>query len=167
MTLIGIIERAEKQAAMLTAHQMTVVATTGDTREGGYPKAIQALNPNASVVGLAVPQWVPLIEGLAPTETINQVVEAVLHAVKAEVIVLGCTHYPLVKKAIERTYRGVIVDSIDPIVDLFSRAALPVGPCKVYTTKDPLFLKHQIAVLFSSVVDVELTEVPHADCSGQ
>lgn len=167
MNLTGIIDLTADQPAIRSAHQITVLATTGTTRAEAYPKAIQALNPTTSVVGLAVPQWVPLIEGLAPAETLNQAVEAVVSAVRSEVMVLGCTHYPLVKTAIQSVYDGVIVDSIEPIVQLFSKVNLPVGPCKVFTTKDPQFLKHQIAVLFSSAVDVELTEVPHADRSGQ
>jgi glutamate racemase len=167
MILTGIIDLTADQAAIRKAHRITVLATTGTTRAQAYPQAIQRLNPTAKVNSIAVPHWVPLIEGLASEEALQASVDEVMRTIETDVLVLGCTHYPLIQPQIQRVFHGVIVDSIDPIVDRLANRNLPIGPCRVYTTKDPDFLRHQIAVLFGSEVNVELTEVKHANRLGQ
>ena len=167
MTLTGIIELTAHQEAVLSAKSVAVIATTGTTRTQAYPITITAINPQSSVEGVALPQLVPLIEGLADRQAIEAYLEPLINPLKADVMVLACTHYPLVHETLQRYFNGTLVDSIDPIVSLFADRVLPQGECRVYTTKNPDYLKHQIEVLFQSSVEVALTSVPHANCFSQ
>ena len=167
MTLTGIIEMTANQARVLSAHTVAVIATTGTTRTNAYPLTINHVNPTIQVESIALPRLVPLIEGLAPTETIEAYLKPLIEPIRADVLVLACTHYPLVQASLRRYFTGAIVDSIDPIVTALADRALPIGPCKVYTTYNPSYLKHQIDVLFSTPIDVLLTSVTHADRLGE
>ena len=67
---------------------------------GAYERAIAAADPFVTVVGVACPELVPLIERGSPFD--EQIVDAVRHYTRplreAEVdtVILGCTHYPLI-----------------------------------------------------------------------
>lgn len=167
MTLTGIIELTAHQEAVLSAKSVAVIATTGTTRTSAYPTTITAISPESDVESIALPQLVPLIEGLAERQEIESYLRPLIEPLKAEVLVLACTHYPLVAETLQRYFKGTLVDSIPPIVALFADRVLPQGTCRVYTTKNPDYLKHQIEVLFQSTVEVALTSVPHANRFSQ
>jgi glutamate racemase len=167
MTLTGIIELTAHQNAVLNAQRVAVIATTGTIRTNAYPTTITAMNPSSTVEGIACPRLVPLIEGLAEPHELETYLEPIIAPLKAEVLVLACTHYPLAAPTLQRYFKGILVDSIEPIVALFSHRVLPSGKCRVYTTQNPDYLKHQIKVLFESSVEVALTSVPHANRLSQ
>jgi glutamate racemase len=167
MTLTGIIELTANQDRVLNARHVAVIATTGTTRTNAYPITINRSNPAIQVEGFALPRLVPLIEGLASVETIDDYLKPLIEPINADVLVLACTHYPLVITSLSRYFTGSIVDSIEPIVKSLSDRDLPKGPCKVYTTYNPSYLKHQIDVLFSTPTEVLLTSVTHADRLGE
>jgi glutamate racemase len=76
-----------------------VLGTHGTVASGAYPRAIGRLSTRVEVLGMAAPLLVPLVEegwleGEVPRLAIERYV-APLVAAGARVIVLGCTHYPL------------------------------------------------------------------------
>lgn len=167
MTLTGIIELTAHQAAVQNAKSVAVIATTGTTRTNAYPITIASRNPESKVEGLALPRLVPLIEGLADAEEIASYLQPLISPLQAEVLVLACTHYPLAAEPLKRYFKGTLIDSIEPIVTYFSDRTLPLGPCRVYTTKNPDYLRHQIEVLFQTSTEVFLTSVTHANRLSQ
>jgi glutamate racemase len=167
MTLTGIIELTANQEQVLNAQRVAVIATTGTTRTNAYPITINGLNPAIQVEGVALPRLVPLIEGLAPLETLEAYLKPLIEPINADVLVLACTHYPLAMPILRQYFPGAIVDSIEPVVQSLANRTLPLGPCKVFTTYNPSYLKHQIEVLFSISIEVLLTSVTHADRLGE
>lgn len=163
MVLTGIIELTADQPQVRRAQRVTVMATTGTTRTNAYPLIIAALNHKAVVQGIALPRLVPLIEGLSPIDDIQAYLKPLIEPVEADVLVLACTHYPLVKSQLTQYFKGDIVDSIAPMVDFLKARDLPRGESKVFTTYNPSYLRHQIEVLFQTTVEVHLTTVMHAD----
>lgn len=84
-----------------------VLATPGTVSSGSYLIELQKLDPNISVVQQACPMWVPLIEGNeinspAMDFFIKKYVDLLLvKDPEIDTIILGCTHYPLIKDKIE------------------------------------------------------------------
>jgi len=82
-----------------------VLGTAGTIRSGAYSRHVQQLSTRFEVVGQTAPLLVPLVEegwltGEVPRLAVRRYVEPLLEA-GAGVIVLGCTHYPLLRPVVE------------------------------------------------------------------
>lgn len=83
-----------------------VLATEATVRSGVYERAILARLPSARVVSRSCPKLVPLIEAgrISPGDAgLMEALEEYLAPIRtagADTLVLGCTHYPLISKAI-------------------------------------------------------------------
>jgi glutamate racemase len=82
-----------------------VLATAGTIASGAYTRAVAQLSTRAEVVGQPAPMLVPLAEegwteGEVPRLVASRYVEPLARA-GVDVIVLGCTHYPLLRPVIE------------------------------------------------------------------
>jgi glutamate racemase len=121
--VLGVVEPGARAAARSSATgRIGVIGTTGTIGSGAYQAAIQALRPDAVVVARACPLFVPLAEeGWTDPgdEVVSGVVRRYLEPLRAEridTLVLGCTHYPLLKAAIAATLPGVaLVDSAETV----------------------------------------------------
>jgi glutamate racemase len=84
-----------------------VLATEATVASGRYAQAIRTLDAGAQVVATACPRLVPLIETGAPTEEIDAAVREYARPLKDEgvdTVILGCTHYPLIRPVLERVF---------------------------------------------------------------
>lgn len=98
-----------------------VIGTRATVTSGVYEKKILAINPAARVYSVACPLLVPLVEEgwLAKRET-RMIVKKYLQPLKSrqiETLILGCTHYPLLKPVIQQKIgqRVIIIDSSDSV----------------------------------------------------
>jgi len=94
-----------------------VIGTRATIKSGIYEKKIKAINPDAKVYSAACPLLVPLVEEgwMQKPETV-MIIKKYLHPLKVrqiDTLILGCTHYPLLKKSIQRKIgkRVSVVDS--------------------------------------------------------
>ncbi|MEQ1877928.1 MAG: glutamate racemase [Bdellovibrionia bacterium] len=100
-----------------------VLGTRATIQSGSYLKAIQSLEPSARVFSQSCPMFVPLAEeGWLDDPVTDAVVARYLEPVlknKVDAIVLGCTHYPLLKEAIAKVSGKsvALIDSGKAIVD--------------------------------------------------
>jgi glutamate racemase len=116
--VIGVIEPGA-EAAVNAAPEgpIAVIATEGTVKGGAYLLAIRARAPQALVLQQACPLFVPLAEeGLIHGEIATAVARHYLLPLRAEkpkCLVLGCTHFPVLKNAIAETMGEgtVLVDS--------------------------------------------------------
>lgn len=100
--VIGVVEPGARAAVRASAGgHIGVIGTAGTVRSGAYERAIRALDPDARVTARACPLFVPLVEeGWTEHPVTQQIAREYLHPlVDAEIdtLVLGCTHYPLLK----------------------------------------------------------------------
>lgn len=120
LPVIGVIEPGAT-AAVATAPDgpIAVIATEGTVRGGAYRSAIRAKGSNVPIVQQACPLFVPMTEeGLIDGPIVEAVIRRYLDPLLATVpkpkcLLLGCTHYPVLKPALAR-YLGagiVLVDS--------------------------------------------------------
>jgi glutamate racemase len=105
--VIGVIEPGAKAAVAATrSGRIGVIGTAGTIASGAYERAIKARRPDAIVISQACPLFVPLIEegwfDHPATELIAREYLEPLLASQVDVLVLGCTHYPLLKPLLGR-----------------------------------------------------------------
>jgi len=106
--VIGVIEPGAKAAIKYTKNQkIGVIGTAATIRSNSYTKEILALQPEAQIIPQACPLFVPLVEeGWIDEETTYLVAERYLQGLrlnKIDTLILGCTHYPLLRNAIQKT----------------------------------------------------------------
>jgi glutamate racemase len=110
--VIGAVEPGAASALMATRNRhIGVIGTLSTVRSSAYAKAIAARDPEAVLTALPCPLLVPLAEeGWTDDEVAELVVRRYLAQLleqdpQIDTLVLGCTHYPLLRGAIERVAR--------------------------------------------------------------
>ena len=120
----GVIEPGAAAAAATGARRVGVLATEATIRSDAYTKALAHCDAKILVVSQACPLLVPLVEeGWTDDPVTLEVVRRYLAPVLADpvdALVLGCTHYPLLKEAIaqvaeELGQRPILVDSAEAV----------------------------------------------------
>jgi len=97
------------------ARAIGVIATESTVQSGAYTAAIKKANEDAEVIERACPMFVPLAEeGWADNEVTRTIAATYLADLRAKVdtLVLGCTHYPILREVIQQTI-GADVSLID------------------------------------------------------
>src|SRR5207247_7858169 len=105
--VVGVIEPGAPAAVAATrTGTIGVIGTAGTIASGAYERAIKALRPDARVHSQPCPLFVPLVEEgwfeHPAAELIAREYLAPLQRAKVDVLVLGCTHYPLLKPLLAR-----------------------------------------------------------------
>jgi glutamate racemase len=127
LPIVGVIEPGARAAAGATkTGHIGVIGTAGTIRSRAYEKEIMKLLPEAQVTAQACALFVPLVEeGWLDTEPTRAIARNYLApVVEAEVdtLVLGCTHYPLIKTVI-----GNVVGRNVRLIDSAHETAREVG----------------------------------------
>lgn len=111
--VIGVVRPGAAAAISASARRsIGVLATTGTVRSGSYQRALRDLDPLVDVVQQACPKLVPLVEsGQAGSAEAEQAVREYVTPLLTDggvvspvvdTLLLGCTHYPLLRAVIER-----------------------------------------------------------------
>lgn len=116
--IIGVASAAAKEAAQTTKNKkIGVIGTEGSIRSGVYEKMISELDKSIETVSVSCPLFVPLVEtGHTTGEVARLVAKEYLYDIKSagvDTLILGCTHYPLLKETIGEVM-GEDVALIDP-----------------------------------------------------
>ncbi len=103
--VIGVIEPGARAASATTHNKKVgVIGTRATIDSGAYLDAIQRMDPAIKVFSAACPLFVPLVEEGWLTEDVTYEVARryLTHLVgcRVDALILGCTHYPLIKKVI-------------------------------------------------------------------
>ena len=119
LPVIGVLEPGARAAVRETrARKIGVIGTEATIASGAYERAIALLDPGITVHSLACPLFVPLVEeGWIGNDVAMLVARTYLEQFKAtgiDTLVLGCTHYPLLK--------GVISQVLGPGITLIDSA---------------------------------------------
>jgi glutamate racemase len=116
--IVGVIEPgAFRAASVTTSGRVGVIGTAGTIRSSAYTKAIKRINPGIEVITAECPMFVPLAEeGWVDNEVARLTASIYLKSLRdkgVDTLVLGCTHYPLLKGIISEVMgEGVkLVDS--------------------------------------------------------
>lgn len=102
-------------------HHIGVIATKATISSSIYSRKIKAIRPESNVIELATPLLAPMIEeGFYNGNISRKIIESYLShpsLSKIEVLLLACTHYPLIRNEINEYFDGkvTILDSIDVV----------------------------------------------------
>jgi glutamate racemase len=117
---LGVVDAAAREAAFLTRNRrIGVIGTAATIRSRSYETLLRRLVPGVEITAKACPLFVPLVENgfVADGDPITRLtIERYLTEVRdagVDTLILGCTHYPLIKKMIG-DFMGPQVALVDP-----------------------------------------------------
>jgi len=118
--MVGVIEPGARAAASLTRNgRIGIIGTEGTIQSSSYTKALKKIDRRLKVVGLACPLFVALAEnGYIDRKASYLIAQDYLRFMKdkqIDTLVLGCTHYPPLKRVIAKVMgkNVCLVDSAD------------------------------------------------------
>ena len=105
LPITGVVEPGAREAARTTKNgRIGITGTEATIRSGAYDRLLAGLDPQIEVYSKACPLFVPLVEeGWFKDDITRSVVQRYLAELKTQqvdTLVLGCTHYPLLKRLI-------------------------------------------------------------------
>lgn len=135
--VVGVVEPGARAAVQASrTGRIGVIGTAGTIASGAYDLAIRRRRPDARVYAQPCPLFVPLVEEGWAEHAVARMIAgeylAPLRAVDVDVLILGCTHYPLLRR--------VVSDVLGPGVTLVDSAAETV--LEVQRILDELGLAH-------------------------
>lgn len=163
--MIGVVWPACRKALAVTkTGRIGVIGTKGTIQSGSYERLLHHARPDLHIFTRDCPLFVPLVEngrvrrGDIVIETVAAEYLAELKAQNIDTLVLGCTHYPLLREVISH-YMGSHVQLIDPGAEAaeHARRILPAaegtGKTQYFVSDDPasfraladVFLRGEIA----------------------
>ena len=151
--VVGVLQPEAHAAARATRNRRVgLLATEATVASGRYVELVRAHDTGVEVIAVPCPRLVPLIEGPDPfgeetTEAVREVA-APLQAAGVDTVILGCTHYPILRPIFQRVFgRSVtLVFSADEtareVAETLARKGLEnddarEGAYRFLTTGDP------------------------------
>ncbi|MBN2310192.1 MAG: glutamate racemase [Candidatus Hydrogenedentes bacterium] len=137
--VLGVIEPGAQRAVQATRNRKVgVIGTVGTVRSGAYQAVVHALDPAIEVLAKPCPLFVPLaeegwLEGPVPAQVAHAYLDELL-AAGIDTLVLGCTHYPLLRSVIAEAAGDAvtIVDSAEAtaavVADTLAAMGLACAP---------------------------------------
>ena len=121
LPIVGVIEPGVRAAVAASGSgRIGVIGTAGTIRSGAYQAGIRLLEENADITAAPCPLFVPLAEeGWIDHPVTEMVAREYLNEFRTQdidALVLGCTHYPLLKSVISRVM-GASVELVDSAVE--------------------------------------------------
>jgi glutamate racemase len=171
--VVGVITPEAHAAVQATRNRrIGLMATEATVQAGRYAQLVQALDAGAELVPVACPRLVPLIESDEPfgAETTEAVREyaAPLKAAEVDTVILGCTHYPLIRPVFQRVFgRGVTLvfsaeETAREVAETLARKGIEngegrEGSYRFLTTGEPALFRG----LGERFLQLPLSEVEH------
>lgn len=165
-----------KAAEVSTSGRIGLIGTRATVNSGLYEQRLRAARPDCSVYSQACPLLVPLVEeGWLDRRETKMIVKKYLHPLRdkqIDTLILGCTHYPLLKKTIApRIGRRVhIIDSsievalqlkaiLDDDAQLRTELYQPATPSRFFVSDVPAPVHALASMIFGRPVQLEKTDV--------
>jgi glutamate racemase len=159
--VVGVILPGARAAVKATkSGKIGVIGTAGTIKSGTYEKALKDKVPTAEVTSLACPKFVSVVESNQYQSSVaKKIVSETLQPLllkKLDTLILGCTHYPLLRPVIQNVMGShvTLIDSgaetvseVSMLLDYFNIAHTPNPPVRkhaFYTTGSPIMFQ-QIA----------------------
>jgi len=141
LPILGVIEPGVKKALATTKNKrIGVIGTEGTIASNSYAEALKQIDPSVKVFSYPCPLFVSLAEeGYINKRATYLIAEDYLKPLikaKVDTIILGCTHYPLLKKVIQKVVKNKV-----KLVD--SAEAIALEAKKVLETRNLLNNNHQ------------------------
>jgi glutamate racemase len=173
--VVGVITPEAHAAVQATRNRrIGLLATQATVEAGRYAELVHALDAGAELVPVACPRLVPLIESDDPfaaetTEAVREYAQPLKHA-GVDTVILGCTHYPLIRPIFQRVFgRGITLvfsaeETAREVAETLARKGIEnaesrEGSYRFLTTGDPAAFRS----LGERFLQLPLGEVEHVD----
>ncbi len=156
LPIMGVIDPGARAAVAAAKSGIAgVLGTTGTIASGAYPRAVASVSTRVELVSQAAPLLVPLVEegwleGEVPRLVARRYLEPLI-ARGARVILLGCTHYPLIASILQKEAEDLAGEPVH-IVDSARTTAL--------TVRDYLGERDLLASSPNPSLDILVTDMP-------
>src|SRR3954452_10831579 len=106
--VLGVVKPGAVQAVGVTRNgRIGLLATPATVRSGAYQRAIEEVDPHVTLLSVECPDLAGMIEDGFPVDervlaTVREYCEP-LREGRVDTVILGCTHYPLVRPMLQRT----------------------------------------------------------------
>jgi glutamate racemase len=172
--VVGVVDPGARAAVAVTSGEVGVIGTESTVASGAYPRAVHHLSPGVEVVARPCPLFVPLVEeGWFDHPVTREVARLYLEPFaggRIDTLILGCTHYPLLRPAIAAAVGGGVrlVDSAEAVaaevVEILGRTGMgspDAGSLRILVT-DAASRVTRIArlILPDTAADLELVDLP-------
>ena len=155
--VIGVIAPGVNAALRATQGHIGVIGTEGTIRGGAYTRLIAQLAPEHRVSAIACPLFVALAEeGWTEGDIAQAVAARYLAPLRngPDTLILACTHYPLLAKAIAKALPGVtLVDSARSTADAVAQTLAQRALLSTATAGSTQFLVTDNRVRFAAISD--------------
>jgi len=176
LPIIGVIQPGVDFAIQITKNnKIGVIGTQATIQSNAYVKALHSIMPDIRVISKACPLFVPLAEeGIIDGDIPLAIAGFYLKDIQSsdiDTVILGCTHYPLLKKVI-----GAVLGSRITLIDSGNAIARAVtfeldkhnlistikkGGTQCFVTDDPKYFD----VFSSKFLQTPITQTQHIDLS--
>ncbi len=121
--IVGVIEPGSEKAIVETiTNKIGVIGTNATISSGAYEKSIKQKDSKIEIMSKACPLFVPFVEeGLNNGSAINEIAKNYLSSFNNNVdtLILGCTHYPLLKDVIIHNTENInLIDSASSVAEV-------------------------------------------------
>ena len=172
LPIIGVIQPGVDFAIQITKNnKIGVIGTQATIQSNAYVKALHSIMPDIKVISKACPLFVPLAEeGIVDGDIPSAIADFYLKDIQSsdiDTVILGCTHYPLLKKVIGAVLGSgiTLIDSGNAIAkavtfeldkhDLIS--TIKKGSTQCFVTDDPKYFD----VVASKLLQTTITPVSY------
>lgn len=155
--IIGVVKPGAKTAAEVTKNgKIGVIATAATIQSQLYSTYIRQLNSEVQVIGKACPLFVPLVEeGLWEDPVTDEIAMRYLSElidIGIDTLILGCTHYPLIRSTIGRTM-GEQVTLVNPAYETAIELKQLLGEKELLNDKVPELGENKYRFFVSDAAD--------------
>lgn len=142
--LYSIIAPTVDQLKQIESKRLLIIATSKTVESHAYLKQCRTIGYEGEIEEVACADLVPLIEGNAKLGLIEEQVDKDLAGKQADTIILGCTHFPLLRPYL--SHRFQVIDSNQASVDLIGEieGLSYRNEFVIYTSKDAKLMEEQI-----------------------
>ena len=139
--IMGVLKPGARAAMEATGNgRIGVIATEATIGSGMYDKYIEELNRNVTIYGKACPLFVPLIEeGLWEDPVTDEIARRYLTElidIDIDTLILGCTHYPLIRSTLGRVV-GSRVTLVNPAYETAKELKEMLGNMGLLNDEEP------------------------------
>lgn len=173
--VVGVVTPGAEAAARRSTGRVGVIGTESTIASGAYDQAVAQLRPDIAVFTAPCPLFVPLAEeGWFDHPVTRQVARIYLTPLVErgiDTLILGCTHYPLLRPAISEAVgtRVALVDSATAVADVVARTLAahsltapgdPAGVTILVTDAAARFSRIAALILPDAAETLQLVDLP-------
>ncbi|MGC9337132.1 MAG: glutamate racemase [Candidatus Cloacimonadia bacterium] len=149
LPIVDVIQPGTRKAVEVSRNKkIGVIGTEATIKSGAYEQAIHKIEPRSKVISCPTPLLVPLVEEnwISHQVTKKILIEYLTPLLEQQIdtLVLGCTHYPLLKDTIQQVVGNnvTLVDSAEAITNeihplIESQASAQTGHYKFFVSDNP------------------------------